>query len=127
MAFRLKTPFASFPINLVMGIVQDGSGAANARSPIGTGPYKLVSFKPDDRIVARPASTSYFEGPAKNSGVVLKVVPDDTMRGLELRKGAVDLVVNDVVARHRLADAARGEAADRDRRPAPTTRTSRST
>jgi peptide/nickel transport system substrate-binding protein len=27
---------------------------------------------------------------------VLKVVPDDTMRGLELRKGTVDIVVNDL-------------------------------
>jgi peptide/nickel transport system substrate-binding protein len=94
-AFHLKGPFASFPINLVMGIVKDGSGAANARSPIGTGPYRLVSFKPDDRIVLARFD-GYFGGPAKNSGLVLKVVPDDTMRGLELRKGAVDLVVNDV-------------------------------
>jgi len=94
-AFHLKAPSASFPINLVMGIVKDGSGAANARTPIGTGPYKLQSFKPDDRIVLTRFD-QYFEGPAKNSGIVLKVVPDDTMRGLELRKGAVDLVVNDV-------------------------------
>lgn len=93
--FHLKTPSASFPINLVMGIVKDGSGAANARSPVGTGPYKLQSFKPDDRIVLTRFD-GYFDGRAKNSGVVLKVVPDDTMRGLELRKGAVDLVVNDV-------------------------------
>ena len=94
-AFHLKTPSASFPINLVMGIVKDGSGTANARTPIGTGPYKLQSFKPDDRIVLTRFD-GYYDGPAKNSGVVLKVVPDDTMRGLELRKGAVDLVVNDV-------------------------------
>ncbi len=94
-AFHLKTPSASFPINLVMGIVKDGSGAANARSPVGSGPYKLVSFKPDDRIVLARYD-GYFDGPAKNSGIVMKVVPDDTMRGLELRKGAVDLVVNDV-------------------------------
>ena len=94
-AFRLKTPFASFPINLVMGIVQAGSGGANSRTPIGTGPYKLVSFKPDDRIVVARFD-EYFEGAAKNPGVILKVVPDDTMRGLELRKGAADLVVNDV-------------------------------
>ena len=94
-AFRLKTPFASFPINLVMGIVQAGSGSANSRTPIGTGPYKLVTFKPDDRIVVTRFD-EYFEGPAKNTGVVLKVVPDDTMRGLELRKGTADIVVNDV-------------------------------
>ncbi|HET7698438.1 MAG TPA: ABC transporter substrate-binding protein [Vicinamibacterales bacterium] len=94
-AFRLKAPFGSFPINLVMGIVQAGSGSANARSPVGTGPYKLVSFRPDDRIVLARFD-EYFDGPAKNPGLVLKVVPDDTMRGLELRKGTVDLVVNDV-------------------------------
>jgi peptide/nickel transport system substrate-binding protein len=94
-AFRLKTPFPSFPINLVMGIVANGSGAANARAPIGTGPYRLAEFRPDDRIVVQRFD-AYFEGPAKNPGVVLKVVPDDTMRGLELRKGTVDLVVNDV-------------------------------
>ena len=94
-AFHLKTRFASFPINLVMGIVQEGSGAANARAPIGTGPYMLTAFRPDDRTVFRRFD-GYFEGPAKNAGVVLKVIPDDTMRGLELRKGTVDLVVNDV-------------------------------
>ena len=63
-AFNLKTPFASFPINLVMGIVQAGSGAANARTPIGTGPYRLTSFKPDDRIVLTRFD-GYFEGPAE--------------------------------------------------------------
>ena len=95
-AFRLKKPFVSFPINLVMGIVQNGSGAANARTPIGTGPYKLATFAPDDRLVL-DRFDGYFGGPAKNPGLVLKVVPDDTMRGLELRKGTVDLVVNDIV------------------------------
>ena len=79
--FHLKTPFASFPVNLVMGIVQKGSGAANARAPIGTGPYRLVTFAPDDRTVLQRFD-GYFAGPAKNPGVVLKVVPDDTMRGL---------------------------------------------
>ena len=94
-AFRLKVPFGSFPINLVMGIVQAGSGAANARQPIGTGPYKLAAFRPDDRLVLTRFD-EYFAGAAKNPGLILKVVPDDTMRGLELRKGTVDIVVNDV-------------------------------
>ncbi|MBA2259032.1 MAG: ABC transporter substrate-binding protein [Acidobacteria bacterium] len=93
--FTLKEASASFPINFVMGIVQDGSGAANARQPIGTGPYKLSSFVADDRIVLT-AFDQYYGGRPKNSGVVLKVIPDDTMRGLELRKGAVDLIVNDL-------------------------------
>jgi peptide/nickel transport system substrate-binding protein len=93
--FKLKEPSASFPVNLVMGIVQAGSGQANSRTPIGTGPYKLVEFIPDDRVVLE-SFREYWAGAPANSHVVLKVVPDDTMRGLELRKGTVDVVVNDL-------------------------------
>lgn len=93
--FTLKEPFGSFPINLVMGIVQAGSGRSNVRQPIGTGPYKLAQFIPDDRLVLEPFDR-YWDGPPLNEGLILKVVPDDTMRGLELRKGTVDLVVNDI-------------------------------
>ena len=93
--FTLKEPFGSFPVNLVMGIVQAGSGSANERQPIGTGPYKLESFVLDDRLVLKPFE-QYFRGKPANDGIVLKTVPDDTMRGLELRKGSVDLVVNDL-------------------------------
>jgi peptide/nickel transport system substrate-binding protein len=93
--FKLKEPFAPFRINLVMGIVQAGSGAENARNPVGTGPYRLRQFVQDDRLVLEPFDRHYA-GPPKNAGLVLKVVPDDTMRGLELRKGTVDLVVNDL-------------------------------
>ena len=93
--FKLKEPAGSFPINLVMGIVQAGSGGSNALSPIGTGPYRVEQFVADDRLVLR-AYDSYYRGRPKNDGVVLKVIPDDTMRGLELRKGTVDLIVNDL-------------------------------
>jgi peptide/nickel transport system substrate-binding protein len=93
--FTLKEPAASFPVNLVMGIVQAGSGQANTRTPVGTGPYKLGQFIPDDRLVLEPFA-DYWGGAPANAGVILKVVPDDTMRGLELRKGSIDLVVNDL-------------------------------
>ena len=93
--FTLKEPFAPFRINLVMGIVQAGSGAENARNPVGTGPYRLREFVQDDRLALSPFDRHYAGAP-RNAGIVLKVVPDDTMRGLELRKGTVDLVVNDL-------------------------------
>lgn len=93
--FKLKTPLNSFPVNLVMGIVQDGSGSANARQPIGTGPYRMTEFVPDDHV-SLAAFDQYYAGRPRNDGILLKVVPDDTMRGLELRKGSVDLIVNDL-------------------------------
>jgi len=93
--FKLKTPLNSFPVNLVMGIVQAGSGSANARTPIGTGPYRLQEFVPDDHV-SLSAFDRYYDGRPRNDGILLKVIPDDTMRGLELRKGSVDLIVNDL-------------------------------
>jgi peptide/nickel transport system substrate-binding protein len=93
--FTLKEPFGSFPINLVLPIVPAGAGDTLRAHPVGTGPYRFVRFAVDDRLeLAR--FDGYWQGPAQNAGLVLKVVPDDIMRGLELRKGTVDLVVNDL-------------------------------
>lgn len=94
-SFHLREPSASFPINLVMGIVPDGTGPAAARQPIGSGPYRLAEFVPDDHVTLAPFTRAYGGAP-RNAGLLFRVVPDDTMRGLELRKGSVDLVINDL-------------------------------
>jgi len=93
--FHLKRPSASFPINLVMGIVPEGTGASAARRPVGTGPYRLAEFVADDHVTLDPFP-DYYAGAPRNSGLLFRTVPDETMRGLELRKGSVDLVVNDL-------------------------------
>ena len=94
--FKLKEPFAAFPAQLagVPPIVPAGSGDSMRSFPIGTGPYRFVSAQED--VVTLAAFEGYFDGLPNNAGIVLKVVPDDTMRGLELRKGSVDVVVNDL-------------------------------
>jgi peptide/nickel transport system substrate-binding protein len=94
-AFRLTQPSVSFPVNLVMSLVPAGTGAEAARAPIGSGPYRVAEFVPDDHVTLAPFAGAYRGAPA-NSGVSLKVVPDETMRGLELRKGSVDMVINDL-------------------------------
>ena len=94
-AFHLSEPSGSFPINLVMGIVPAGTGPEAVRRPIGSGPYRIGEFVADDHVTLT-AFPDYFEGPPANASLTFRVVPDDTMRGLELRNGAVDLVVNDL-------------------------------
>lgn len=94
-AFHLNEPSGSFPINLVMGIVPVGTGPDAARHPIGSGPYRIGEFVADDHVTLT-AFPDYFEGPPANASLTFRVVPDDTMRGLELRNGAVDIVVNDL-------------------------------
>jgi peptide/nickel transport system substrate-binding protein len=93
--FTLKEPFGSFPINLVMPVVPKGSGPELRDHPIGTGPYTFVSMAVDDHVQLA-AFPGYFRGRPANDGVVLKVVPDEIMRALELRKGTIDMVVNDL-------------------------------
>jgi peptide/nickel transport system substrate-binding protein len=93
--FTLKEPFGSFPINLVMPVVPNGAGPELRDHPIGTGPYRFVSMAVDDNVQLA-ANPDYFRGRPSNDGVVLKVVPDEIMRALELRKGTVDMVVNDL-------------------------------
>lgn len=93
--FKLKRPFPSFPINLMMPIVEAGAGPNLRDHPVGTGPYRFVRYDVDDRIVLS-ANAEYWDGPPKNTGLVLRIVPDDVMRGLELRKGTLDVVVNDI-------------------------------
>jgi len=93
--FRLKEPFASFPSSLVIPIVPDGAGASLRDHPVGTGPYRFVRYAVDDRVEL-DAFAEYFGGKPQNSGLILRVIPDEVMRGLELRKGTIDLVVNDI-------------------------------
>lgn len=94
--FRLHAPSAAFPANLTnMGIVPEHSGPGLARRPVGSGPYRFAAFVPDDHV-ALDVFPAYYRGASANSGVTLKVVPDETMRGLELRNGSIDLIVNDL-------------------------------
>ena len=95
--FTLKEPFSAFPIQLAgpPKVVPAGAGPTFSEHPIGTGPYKFVRYAVDDQVVLAPFA-DYFEGAPKNGGIVIRVLPDDTMRGLELQKGSIDLVINDL-------------------------------
>ena len=93
--FTLKEPFASFPINLVLPVVPEGAGSSFSEHPVGTGPYRFVSYAVDDRLELA-SFADYYGGRPRNDGLALRIVPDDVMRGLELRKGTMDIVVNDI-------------------------------
>ncbi len=96
--FTLKEVFAPFLIEMVQKIVpkhaaQAQEGQKFLEQLIGTGPFKLVEWTHDERVVLE-ANPDYFEGAPQVETLVLKVIPDDTVRFLELKQGGVDLVQN---------------------------------
>ena len=79
-----------------MGIVPDGTGAggraaAGRQRPVSA--RRVRARRPRRRCRRSLIPTA---ARPRNAGLIFKVVPDETMRGLELRKGTVDLVVNDL-------------------------------
>ncbi len=54
-----------------------------------------MRYDNDDKVVLT-AFEEFWNGPPDNAGLIVKVIPDDTMRGLDLRKGTTDLVINDL-------------------------------
>jgi peptide/nickel transport system substrate-binding protein len=94
--FHLSEPYASLLTSMVspeIGIVPRGSGAEMAQHPIGTGPFRFVSAATDEEIVLE-RNENYFGGAPKIERLRLRIVPDVTVRALELRKGSADAAIN---------------------------------
>ena len=94
--FHLKAPDSPLLWNLadaVMGIVPYGSGEEMTQHPIGSGPFKFVSAE-TDREVALERNDDYWGEKAKLLRVRFAVIPDETTRALELRKGSGDIAIN---------------------------------
>ncbi|VAX20646.1 ABC transporter, substrate-binding protein (cluster 5, nickel/peptides/opines), partial [hydrothermal vent metagenome] len=92
--FNLKEKNAPFLGSLTFAIVQKGTKAATEH-PIGTGPFKLVEYKRDEQLTF-VKHENYFEGAPNLDGVIFKIVPDETVRTLELERGAVHMIMNPI-------------------------------
>lgn len=92
---RLREPFAPLLFNLTVGIVPAECGFETGEPPPGTGPYRLAAHR-TDRYIDFERFDDYALGPVRTAAVRFKIVPQVTVRMLELRKGSVDMVVNDL-------------------------------
>jgi len=91
-----QEPFAPALESWGMGIVpkhifESGDFNANPanRKPIGTGPYKFVEWKTDEKIVL-VANNEYFEGRPYIDRIIIKTIPDQAVQFLELRNDSID-------------------------------------
>lgn len=113
--FKTKQPYA-FTLNnlceLYLMIVNEkavkdaGSDEAFGRNPVGTGPYKFVSWVAADSITLERFD-EYWGEPAKIKNVVFKYIVEPTTRTIDLESGGSD--INWVVANEDYERVANGE------------------
>lgn len=93
--FVTREPYGATLANLTsfVGVVPAGRPAElQNRAPLGTGPFRVVARAPD--AVELAAFERHFRGRPLLDRVILREVPDATVRALELRRGSVQLAVN---------------------------------
>jgi peptide/nickel transport system substrate-binding protein len=64
---------------------------ALAQRPIGTGPFKFVEWKRDDRLVLE-RNPDYWQGPADVSRVTFRFIPEFSARMAALLSGEIDVM-----------------------------------
>jgi len=92
-AFLQKMAFNAFGIASPENVKKFGGGGDLFKNPVGTGPYKFVEWKPEDRIVLERFD-GYWGEKAKTKTVVFRVIKEATARFLELQAGTVDGIDN---------------------------------
>jgi peptide/nickel transport system substrate-binding protein len=97
--FRLRRPYA--PLLQQLDVVeapilprhiyedQDPQRHPANRAPVGTGPFRFVSYRPDAEI-RYAANGDYFAGPPPLQSLVLRIIPDESTQVLALESGEVD-------------------------------------
>jgi peptide/nickel transport system substrate-binding protein len=97
--FVLTRPQAPFLKNLAMSPFGISSPAAVEKfadkyreNPVGTGPFKFVEWKQNDRIVLEKNENYWQKGLPKLSKVIFRVIPENSARMNALVNGEIDVM-----------------------------------
>lgn len=97
--FVLNRPLGYFMQNMAMSYFAITSpaafeeyGSAINENPVGTGPFKFVSWSKDEKIVLEKFEDYRKEGLPKLDKVIFEVIPDNAARLIALRSGEIDIM-----------------------------------
>ncbi|MEG2929957.1 MAG: ABC transporter substrate-binding protein [Oscillospiraceae bacterium] len=90
-------PILNHMCHPVMAIVNEKAyteaGDKVSQQPVGTGPYKFVSWATGDRIDL-VANEDYWKGAPKTKNVVFRTIPEIASRSIEVETGGVDIALD---------------------------------
>ncbi|MEQ1508654.1 MAG: ABC transporter substrate-binding protein, partial [Myxococcota bacterium] len=67
-------------------------GHESVRDPLASGPWRIASWAPDDRIVLEPNPAAPADWHPHLDRIVIRILPEYTTRLIELERGAIDLL-----------------------------------
>jgi peptide/nickel transport system substrate-binding protein len=89
---RLNKPWVGLLSNLVpVAIIPKDSYESVKSHPLGTGPFKFVSYDSSQQVLEVAANPDYWEGPPHLSLVRVRVISDTNALQAELQSGRVDI------------------------------------
>jgi peptide/nickel transport system substrate-binding protein len=96
--FRFRIPFPTFSqtvdqasTSIVPREEVDRLGPEFGRHPVGSGPFMLDSWTPDDRVILK-ANPGYFGGRPWLDSVIFRIMDDESTRDADFRSGALDMM-----------------------------------
>jgi peptide/nickel transport system substrate-binding protein len=88
----LIKPWVGLLSNLVpVAIIPKDSYESEKTHPVGTGPYKFISYDNTQQVVDVEAFADYWDGPAKIPHVRVRVISEMNALQAELQSGRVDI------------------------------------
>ncbi|MFN7037210.1 MAG: ABC transporter substrate-binding protein [Bellilinea sp.] len=89
--FKLKQTNSSFVALLpTLAVIPAANDGKHGETPIGSGPYQLVEYTPQQRIVLEKFDQYWQEGVPSIDRVEIVIIPDDQTAFLQLQSGAID-------------------------------------
>ena len=85
----IMTSLAMFTASMVSPTACEKYGADFFKNPVGTGPFKFVEWVKDDHLTLE-ANLDYWGGRPYLDKLIFRVIPDPSVRLIELEKGSID-------------------------------------
>lgn len=89
----LKEPSLEFIYSMTAAIIPENSGDSQADNPVGTGPFRFVSYTPLESLVVEKYD-GYWGEPAHLGQVTFRIFQSGDTMVMSLKSGGVDMAVH---------------------------------